>query len=215
MSLRQLLPSPLYRAGSAIITAYYKLNPNAWRIARWKKEGKPNPPPHVIKEKTIRKYSGSFRVFVETGTYMGDMVKAMKGRFHRIYSIELDEAFYKTASEKFRSCRNIEILQGDSGKVLPSLLRRIGEPAVFWLDGHYSGGSTAKGELVTPIMKELAAISEHASSHKLRHLILIDDAHLFNGTDDYPTLQQMENIRQKFFPHHAFFIENNIIVLKP
>jgi hypothetical protein len=44
---------------------------------------------------------------------------------------------------------------------------------MFWLDRHYSGGFTAKGEKDCPIIEELDAISN--GSH-LKHSILIDDA---------------------------------------
>ena len=41
---------------------------------------------------------------------------------------------------------------------VPELVRQLDGPALFWLDGHYSGGDTAKGELDTPVSAELESI---------------------------------------------------------
>ena len=87
---------------------------------------------------------------------------------------------------------NVTILQGDSGEVLRGLLPRIDRPALFWLDGHFSDADTARSALITPIRTEL----DHILAHPLarRHVILIDDARLFNGEDDYPTLESLNAV---------------------
>lgn len=48
-------------------------------------------PSPVAKQRTLRSYARSYElnVLVETGTYYGDTVEAMKDVFERIYSIEL------------------------------------------------------------------------------------------------------------------------------
>ena len=50
------------------------------------------------------------------------------------------------------------IVQGDSGKVLSEILLEINEPAIFWLDGHYTAGITARGVKECPIFEELDCI---------------------------------------------------------
>jgi hypothetical protein len=62
-------------------------------IVRWTLRGKTAPPPHVIKQRAIKSYARRFglSVFVETGTYLGDMVEAVRPHFKKIYSIELSE----------------------------------------------------------------------------------------------------------------------------
>jgi hypothetical protein len=82
----------------------------------------------------------------------------------------------------------VTIVQGDSGKVLPNILLEVNEPVIFWLDGHYSAGITAKGEKECPIFEELDAIF---SSKKFNHILLIDDARCFIGEGDYPTIAQL------------------------
>ena len=200
------------------IRLYYKFFPAKYRIDKWKKEGKPAPPPREVKFITIRKYAklNSCHTFVETGTYKGDTTNDASHIFKSVFSIELDNVLFKNAVNRFRNRKNVLILNGDSGEELEKLLNesnKINSNTLFWLDGHYSEGITAKGELVTPIVKELNSIKKNMDSKNLNHTILIDDAHLFNGTDDYPTLEKMNELANDLFPNKSFTIENNIIVL--
>lgn len=157
----------------------------------WKKSGRPVPLPHIIKQKILRKYAQQYnlKIFVETGTYYGEMVDAMKGIFDRVYSIELSQEFFEKAEEKFKSWKNVELLMGDSGKVLENVMKRVDQPSLFWLDGHYSSGVTARGEEDTPIYKELQHI---LNSEDLRHVIIIDDARLFGNDPAYPSIKELK-----------------------
>jgi len=166
-------------------------------LYEWNKNGCPEPVPHIVKQMTIQEYQHQYgyEVFVETGTYMGDMVEAQKKRFKKIFSIELGVDLFNNAKKRFKNDKRITIVQGDSGKVLPKLLSEINEPAIFWLDGHYSAGITAKGEKECPIFEELDAIF---SSKKNNHILLIDDARCFVGRGDYPSIDQLtEYIKSK------------------
>jgi hypothetical protein len=145
------------------------------------------------KEGPILYYKQRFnpQIFIETGTYKGEMIDAMKGEFKKLYSIELSDALYEEAKIKFAKEKNVELLHGDSGKILPRILETIDEPALFWLDAHYSDGITARGEVDTPIEKELKTIF----SHKIKnHIIVIDDASDFNGKNDYPKKGALKNM---------------------
>ena len=105
------------------------------------KKGQTNSTPHIKKQKVLKKYAEEYalRTFVETGTYMGNMVEAMKNTFADIYSIELDDFLYKRAEKKFRRHKHIKIIHGDSGKVLKELMPNLTTPTLFGLDGHSSG----------------------------------------------------------------------------
>jgi hypothetical protein len=157
---------------------------------KWKKSGCPVPPPHFVKQLTIKEYQQKYQVqtLVETGTYMGDMVEAQKKNFGRIISIELGRELAEKAKNRFKNQKNIRIVTGDSGKALPGILSDINEPAIFWLDGHYSAGITAKGDTECPIFEELDAIF---NGKKLDHILLIDDARCFNGEGDYPAIETL------------------------
>lgn len=155
----------------------------------WEERGKPVPPPHIIKEKIIREYqkANQYKVFVETGTYLGEMVKAQMNNFEEIYSIELSTMLYNRARRRFKKFKHIKILNGDCGKVLRNIVPTINKNAIFWLDAHYSEGITARGDTDCPIFEELQSILKS----KFNHTILIDDARLFNGKNDYPTIKKL------------------------
>ncbi|GHU83037.1 hypothetical protein FACS189415_4560 [Bacteroidia bacterium] len=166
---------------------------------------------HLLKEWTFEQYSEVYqcRVFVEIGTFMGDMVYAEQRRFKQIYSIELDEALHEKAVKRFKGKSHIHILQGDSGKVLKDIVPRLKEKAIFWLDGHYSGGITAKADKECPIIEELDAILKS----DYQHVILIDDAICFNGTHDYPTIPDLTANVHRLNPQYKVQVYNDIIRL--
>lgn len=179
----------------------------------WEKKGKPSPPPHIVKQLTIEKFQKKFRIniLVETGTFLGDMVESQKEHFKKIISIELSENLFRKAEKKFRDYSHIEIIQGDSGTILPSIISKLNEPALFWLDGHYSGGITAQGSKECPIPEELNAIFKS----DLPHVILIDDARLFNGTHDYPTIDEINALIVRYNKKFLLVIDDDIIRLTP
>jgi len=176
----------------------------------WERQGRPSPPPHIVKEELIKDYAKTFntQILIETGTYLGDMVHAMKKSFSRIISFELDHNLAVQAQQRFANDPHIEIVEGDSGKLLDEHLATINEPCLFWLDGHYSGGITAKGALETPIKNELTAILSHPVDG---HVILIDDARCFTGENDYPTLDELKNFVAERKPNHKFSVEHDAI----
>jgi len=162
------------------------------QIGAWHRRGRPMPAPHALKERVVREYAArySLRILIETGTYYGEMVEAQRRYFDSIYSIELGSELYKRAKERFRGYPRITILQGDSGHVLPELLKRINEPALFWLDAHYSSGVTVRGNKETPLLEELHAVLSHLIAG---HVILIDDARSL-GTGDYPSAEAIKGM---------------------
>ncbi|MDR2286698.1 MAG: hypothetical protein LBE04_04380 [Prevotellaceae bacterium] len=178
-------------------------------IQQWIKNGRPVPPPHKIKQMTIDKYQKEnlIHVFVETGTYLGAMVDAQLNNFQNIYSIELSEELYQRALKRFKKQPKVKLIQGDSGKVLQTLILQINERAIFWLDGHYSAGITAKGDVECPIYEELKAIFKSP----LNHILLIDDARCFSGQGDYPSIQDLSEyiISQRSTAHIK--VEDDII----
>ena len=96
-------------------------------LRTWQTRGRPVPPPHSHKEAIVADYARRFgiRTFVETGTYLGEMVEAQRRRFSRIWSVELDPTLAQAARERFTGNRRIAVLEGDSGKVLADLLPSI------------------------------------------------------------------------------------------
>ena len=178
-----------------------------WRRARDRRL-----PTQAAKYATIREYAAAYEVhtFVETGTYEGDAVFACLGSFDRIYSIELATELFQRASDRFAGDSHVEILQGDSTYVLPAILEKISEPCLFWLDGHYSCGTTAQGEQDTPIRAELRAILDHRVKG---HVVLIDDARLFAGRNGYPTLSDVKEVVLCTNPLACYSVKDDIVRL--
>lgn len=162
------------------------------KYRRWLAAGRVGPPPPLYKQEVVRGTGHHFGVttLVETGTFEGRMVEAVARDFSRIFTIELDPRLSAAAAERFRDRPHITVLEGDSGQLLPLVLTRLEEPAVFWLDAHYSGGQTARGDSDTPIMHELAAIAGHRLYRE--HILLLDDAREFSG-GHYPTLESLRD----------------------
>lgn len=179
--IKKILPEKNRRR----MTQYYGL-------LKWYLRGRPSPPPYLYKRKIIKRYSKkhTIDILIETGTYYGDTIEELKNNFKKIFSIELDRELYQMARTKFDKYSHIKIFNGDSGEILKHILDTVSEKSIFWLDGHYSAGVTAKGDLNTPIIKELATILNHQNKE---HIILIDDARCFNGENDYPTINQLED----------------------
>jgi hypothetical protein len=162
------------------------------QLKEWQNNGCPVPPPHFIKQNVIKEYriKYGYGTLIETGTYLGDMVEAQKKIFDKVISIELGYELFKKAEKRFKNDKNVKIIHGDSGKILSEVMCSIDEPVIFWLDGHYSSGITARGDKDCPIFEELDSIFNDAE-HK--HIILIDDARLFVGQWDYPTIDVLKD----------------------
>ena len=177
---------------------------------KWLQSGKPIPTPNAVKQMIVKEYANRFKtnIFIETGTYLGDMVSEMINIFSKIYSIELSDKLYERAKKKFSGYKHISILKGDSSKVLPEILNKIEKPCLFWLDAHYSKGITAKGEKETPVVEELKHILDHPIED---HVILIDDARCFTGQNNYPSLEELNKIILDKYPDYIFKVRNDII----
>lgn len=159
------------------------------------------------------------KVMVETGTFFGDTIEYFKSKFETLYSIELSEELAERAVKRFANDMQVKIVQGDSGIVLKSILSEINSPVLFWLDGHYSSEFYIKGEFVrtakgatdTPVKKELDIILQS----KVESIILIDDARLFNGINDYPTIKEVRKKVKSYNANYSVFVKKDIIHIIP
>lgn len=170
----------------------------------------PSPPPDPERWEVVKDFGKRFNLpcLVETGTYLGATIQAVKGDFKRIYSIELDHKMATEAKDKFKDFSHITIIEGDSSKELIKLLPTLQEPVLFWLDAHYSGGITAKGDKYTPIMAELDTIFTYT---KTDFAILIDDARDFRGKNDYPTVRSLKKYVHNLNSDYTFEIAGGIM----
>jgi hypothetical protein len=171
------------------------------------------PVAHAVKQSNIRKYREAyqFKVFVETGTFLGDMVEAQKNRFERLISIELGQELFEKAVLRFQNDPKVTLLQGDSAVLLKEVVADLDEAALFWLDGHFSAGITAKSDKNTPIVEELVTIFGSAVPHG----ILIDDARHFTGSDDYPSIDEICLLVKEHAPNRKVEVADDIIRIMP
>jgi hypothetical protein len=128
------------------------------------------------------------KVFIETGTNQGLTPLALLHSFERIYTIELDERLHRAALRMFKDQPHVTCMKGNSGQLLTRVMAGIDEPALVWLDGHYSGPGTAFTEESTPIRDELAVLLEDPRPH----VIFVDDARIFGGGPEHD-----------LYPHYA------------
>jgi hypothetical protein len=175
----------------------------------WVLRGKPQRSPHLLKQRTVREYAEKFgpRILIETGTYYGEMVSAMKSRFDEIYSIEQNPELAARAKREFSQFRHIKIVQGDSQTELPELLKSLDKPALFWLDAGYYGWSGEQGDK-RRLGVELDAILRHKING---HVILMDDAHGLNGKNGALTIEEVTKQIQSDFPKRKVEVAFDIL----
>jgi hypothetical protein len=181
------------------------------RVAfQWQMRGRPLPPPHVVKQLAILRYQRTrhLRTFIETGTFTGEMVAAMRPYFDRIVSVEMSPKIYQAATRRFAGDSRVTLVLGDSATELPRLLEALDHPALFWLDGHFMGAGTARAQEDSPVRAELGALLRHPVRG---HLVLIDDARLFLGADGYPTVAELRNWVERERPGSRIDVEDDII----
>jgi hypothetical protein len=205
-ALRKLLArTPLYGAYKAL--GHY---PDYWY---WNLRGRPERSPHLLKQRTVREYAERYglRVLVETGTYYGEMVAAMKGRFDEIHSVEFDSRLAGRAQKKFARWKHIHIWHGDSQQVVPKILESLTRPALFWLDAGYYGWAGLQGD-----KQRLTTELEAVLGHRIReHVILMDDARGLNGQNGAPTVQQLKQRIEGAYPGRGFEVKFDILRITP
>lgn len=205
--IKQILrDTPLYRP----IRSFY----DSRQLKKWKSTGRPVPPPHAAKQENILNLAKEHKldILVETGTFQGDMIYAMKDGFRQLYTIELSEDFYNEARKRFARYPHIHCIQGDSALRLPELLKELSAPALFWLDGHYSSGRTAKTVEETPIVEEIKHLHQYGIEG---NVIIIDDARNFENDPSYPKLGEFTSHLKTLWPACEVSVSTDSIIIIP
>lgn len=117
----------------------------------------------------------NYNYFIETGTLDGDTIFELEPYFNKLYTIELSEKYYKSSKNKYKGDK-IDFILGDSSIVFETLLPRISDRCIFFLDGHWSGGDTGKSSKDCPLIEEITNIY---NLFKYNGIIIIDDYRLF------------------------------------
>lgn len=156
----------------------------------------------------ILKHRFKSHTFVETGTALGYTAEYMSGCFDQVYSVEYDEDLHWSAFQRLRSIRNLHLIRGDSAEYLPKIDFLVPPMSTFFLDAHSvdNPNSSVAPSGYTPVERELEVVLNIK-----RHVVLVDDARLFDGSE-YPTLHQVRELaEQRYF---NMSLEGDIIVLK-
>jgi len=181
--------------------------------ARWRKNGYRAPSPHHVKQKVLLRNGNPNAVWIETGTYLGQMTKSLSKSAYHVYSIEPEPLLHTRADAYFRYYQNVTIIKGLSERILVDLLPKLSGDINFWLDGHYSAGCTHKGPQDTPILDELSIIMNNIERFK-NTCIMIDDVRCFNPEvpeySSYPSLNEIvewaNDSRLQWHIEHDIFI---------
>ncbi len=181
----------------------------------WANRGFAAPSPHFIKQSCLIRNSYPKATWVETGTYLGQTTEVLSKHGVKVYSIEPEPTLFANAKKYFSKSGNVEILNGTSESIFPSLLPNIKGDVNFWLDGHYSAGITFKGAQDTPILDELKCISDNLA-HFNKVCVLIDNIRHFNPhQSEYSTYPATDVLVAWANQHNlVWHIEHDIFVAK-
>jgi hypothetical protein len=157
-------------------------------------------------------------VFVETGTFHGGTTRWASRHFDIVHTIERAEKLYHMHSNELSRIKGVTPHFGDSRNILPKIVRDIPDQrAVFWLDGHWSGGETAGEDDECPLLEELACLSSRTED-----IFLIDDARLFLGApplpynpSQWPTISNIINVLPTSAKKQFVQIVDDVIFIVP
>ena len=182
---------------------------------QWSKRGYAAPSPHFIKQGCLLRNGLPDATWVETGTFLGQTTQLLSIHGTQVYSIEPEPKLFARARTLFNQCGNVEILNGTSEEVFPTLLPHITGDVNFWLDGHYSAGITFKGPQDTPILDELECISRNIDNFG-RICVLVDDIRCFNPRlPEYTTYPSLDTLVDWATRHKlSWHVEHDIFIAK-
>jgi SAM-dependent methyltransferase len=129
--------------------------------------------------------SCNLHVVIETGTFLGDTTHFLASRGYSVVTVEVEPRLAAWARARFDGVANVRVIEGDSEQLMTGLIADLDQPALFYLDGHYSGSGTGKGQHETSVVREVEAILRDAPSGSF---VIIDDARCFGRLPDYPPI---------------------------
>ena len=177
----------------------------------WKGRGFASPSTPNIKRAVLLREGFSDATWVESGTYLGETTALLAKNSKHVHTIEVAPVLVQRAQNLFKKNKKITIWEGDSGVRLAEILPTLEGNVNFWLDGHFSGAFTGKGEGDTPIVAELKAIEDHIKkAGSVNFVVMVDDVRCFGGDSAYPPLSFLA----KWADQHAkdWHIEHDIFI---
>lgn len=133
----------------------------------------------------FKEYKGSQRLFIETGSYMGDAISlALQAGYERILSMDINPTNIAHCHERFDLANKhayISLTCADSAVSLLKMIKYVNEPAMIWLDAHSQlFDDEPPSDNPFPLMKELEQLAKHPIK---KHTILVDDILILTHPD--------------------------------
>lgn len=160
-------------------------------FADWAERAYSLPVPHTVKRQILYRNRIEDATWIETGTAWGDMTLFLSFFAPRVFSIEPFFENYNRAMVRLKEIKHIELINGTSQEVLPSLLEKVNGKVCFFLDGHYSGEGTYLGKSECPLIDELFLIRKNMDRYD-HIMVAIDDLNACyerSSDSSYPSLQ--------------------------
>jgi hypothetical protein len=127
-------------------------------------------------------------------------------------SVEIEPSLYEAARRRFAGNDNVELHLGDSALLVPQLVSSLGEPALLWLDGHFTGGvNTVKGDAIEPAPGILTSLGDLDLPRGTT--VVVDDLRLFGRGDGFPTLDALLLSARRAFPEAEIAIGIDSLVI--
>ena len=182
--------------------------------ALWVLKGCTIPAPSGIKLRTLYRNASNNGDWIETGTYLAETTVALSRKFknRKIFTIEPAQELFTFVSKRYSKISNVTFIFGTSEDRLSNTIERIETEEInFWLDGHYSGDVTFKGEIESPIIFELDQIEKRIRLFT-EATIFIDDFRLFGEAQGYPKKEFLIDWAKKNIL--TWNVENDIFIMK-
>lgn len=158
------------------------------------------------------------KIFVETGTFLGNTAYWASTNFDRVFTIEGAEDLFQRTAKRFKHVDNIQFVFGDSRNGLLEIVSQVDGPAIFWLDAHWSGGETYGEFGECPIIREIEIINHS----KYDSFIFIDDARLFlsppprpHKIEHWPNIITLLNTLQENDAGRYIVVFDDVIIAVP
>jgi hypothetical protein len=163
--------------------------------------------------RSLGKRTGARRL-IESGTFLGVTSARCARAFEQVVTIELDVELARRAAQFLARYPNVRVLQGDAAKLLPTI---FAEPdhaeAIVFLDGHFSGGITAHGDIPEPALVELEILARY--SQRICGIV-IDDFRLFGLEPSFPKKSELILAIERLFPvpHFGFKVHADQVIIE-
>jgi hypothetical protein len=151
------------------------------------------PAPQRVKTRVLQRNAFIEGNWIETGTYLGDTTRFLAKTFPNLIvtSLEPDFTLFSFNKSRLSKFHNIKLVNSTSENSLSDLVSNETGTLNFWLDGHFSGDITFKGQIYSPILEELNIIERNIS--RLKVCVFIDDIRDFTGDEQtgYPSKNKL------------------------